>query len=328
MAEPLVDEVLTVTVTQRSTPSFGIKTTPAHVSYEEIRRVWLEADTTPEIEHAWLYDHVLPRVGQAQLRNVDGLRGHRVEGDPSAPVYEGWTLLTALAAQTQRLRFGLLVTNNRMRLPAVLAKIAATLDVISDGRLDFGIGVGGLPNTALVAPEFEAYGIPLGPWSDAVASFAEACSLVRRMWTEEVFDFDGRYYQLKGARCNPKPIQSPHPPILIGGTGNATLRIVAEHADIWNAIGPPLNPVEQLMQRSRALDEQCAAIGRDPGAIRRSVQIPLSYEDPGQTRASLRQLVDAGFSHLVLNPPAPYPDDVVRWVTDELISPTLEHARS
>ncbi len=294
-------------MTERRTPSFGIKTTPADVSYEEIRRVWVEADTIPEIEHAWLYDHLVPRVG-----------------DPSAPVYEGWTLLGALAAQTRRLRVGLLVTNNRVRHPALLAKIAATLDVISDGRLDFGIGVGGLPNASLVAPEYDAYGIPIGSWSDAVDSFAEACSLIRRMWTENVFDFSGQHYALKAARCNPKPIQRPHPPILIGGAGTATLRIVAEHADIWNAIGPPRHTVEHLSERSRVLDEQCAAIDRDPDQITRSVQIPVSYEDPSSARESLHQLIDAGFSHVVLNPPAPYPSDVVRWVTDELIRPTLE----
>src|ERR1700738_1804097 len=127
--------------------SFGIKTTPANVSYRDIQRVWREADAIPEIEHAWLYDHLLPRVG-----------------DPSGPIYEGWTLLAALAAQTQRLRLGLLVTNNRIRLPAVLAKIAATVDVVSNGRLDFGIGVGGVPSKALVAPEYDAYGIPIGAW--------------------------------------------------------------------------------------------------------------------------------------------------------------------
>jgi alkanesulfonate monooxygenase SsuD/methylene tetrahydromethanopterin reductase-like flavin-dependent oxidoreductase (luciferase family) len=215
------------------------------------------------------------------------------------------------------------VTNNRIRLPAVLAKVAATVDVISDGRLDFGIGVGGLPDAALVAPEYDAYGIPIAPWSEAVASFVEACTLIRRMWTEEVFDFDGTYYQLKGARCSPKPIQRPHPPILIGGTGTATLRIVAEHADIWNAIGPPRNRVEQLGERSAVLDQQCEAIGRDPGSIVRSVQLPVSYEDPAFTQETLGQLVGAGFSHLVLNLPAPYPNDVARWVTDELIIPTL-----
>jgi alkanesulfonate monooxygenase SsuD/methylene tetrahydromethanopterin reductase-like flavin-dependent oxidoreductase (luciferase family) len=297
-------------LTEPSPPSFGIKTTPADVSYEEIQRVWLEADTIPEIEHAWLYDHLLPRVG-----------------DPSGPVFEGWTLLAALAAQTRRLRLGLLVTNNRVRRPAVLAKMAATLDVISGGRLDFGIGVGGLPDAALVAPEYDAYGIPIPSWADAVAAFAEACTLIRRMWTEDEFDFSGQHYTLKGARCHPKPIQRPHPPILIGGSGTATLRIVAEHADIWNVIGPPRTTVEHLTRRSRVLDELCAAIDRDPGQITRSVQIPVSYDDPGSARESLMKLTDAGFSHVVLNPPAPYPSDVVPWLTDELIRPTLEHAR-
>jgi alkanesulfonate monooxygenase SsuD/methylene tetrahydromethanopterin reductase-like flavin-dependent oxidoreductase (luciferase family) len=220
----------------------------------------------------------------------------------------------------------LVVTNNRIRLPAVLAKIAATVDVISDGRLDFGIGVGGLPDPALVAPEYDAYGIPIGSWSDALASFAEACTLIRRMWTEEVFDFDGNYYQLKGARCSPKPMQRPHPPILIGGSGKATLRIVAEHADIWNAIGPPVNTIEHLGERSAVLNEQCEEIGRDPRRIVRSVQLPLfSYDDPASARETLSQLASAGFSHFVLNPPAPYPDKVARWIADELIIPTLAH---
>lgn len=299
---------MTASVTRPTVPSFGIKTTPAHVGYDDIRRVWLDADAIPEIEHAWLYDHLLPRVG-----------------DPSGPAYEGWTLLTALAAQTRRLRFGLVVTNNRIRLPAVLAKIAATVDVISDGRLDFGIGVGGLPDATLVAPEYDAYGIPIGPWPDAVASFAEACTLIRRMWTEEDFDFDGTYYQLKGARCNPKPVQRPHPPIMIGGSGNATLRIVAEHADIWNALGSPRDTVERLSERSAVLDGQCEAIGRDPGLIVRSVQVVVSYENPASTRETLGQLVGAGFSHFVLNLPAPYPNEVAWWVADELITPTLDH---
>jgi alkanesulfonate monooxygenase SsuD/methylene tetrahydromethanopterin reductase-like flavin-dependent oxidoreductase (luciferase family) len=292
-------------------PSFGIKTSPANVSYQDILRVWRDADEIPEIEHAWLYDHLLPNVGG------------RV-GDASGPIFESWTLLAALAAQTQRLRLGVLVTNNRIRLPAVLAKIAATVDVISDGRLDFGIGVGGLPDSALVAPEYDAYGIPIGEWSDAAARFAEACTIIRRLWTEDEFDFAGRHYDLRGACCNPKPVQRPHPPMLIAGTGTATLRIVAEHADVWNAIGPPLNTVEHLDQRSRALDGHCAAIGRDPGEITRSVQIVVSYDDPTQTRESLRRLIDAGFGHLILNLSTPYPSDIVRWVASELITPTLD----
>jgi alkanesulfonate monooxygenase SsuD/methylene tetrahydromethanopterin reductase-like flavin-dependent oxidoreductase (luciferase family) len=179
----------------------------------------------------------------------------------------------------------------------------------------------------MVAPEYNAYGIPIGAWGDAVASFSEACTIIRRMWTEEVFDFAGEHYQLSGARCSPKPIQLPHPPMVIAGTGAATLRIVADHADVWNALGPPLNSVEDLCQRSGVLDEHCAAIGRDPWEITHSVQLAISYDDPSQTRERLRQLIDAGFTHVVLSLPTPYPGDVARWVTDELIMPTLGHPR-
>ena len=291
------------------TPSFGIKTSPANVGYHDILRVWQEADEIPEIEHAWLYDHLLPNIGG------------RV-GDPAGPILEGWTLLAALAARTHRLRLGVLVTNNRIRRPAVLAKIAATVDVISNGRLDFGIGVGGLPEAELIAPEYDAFGIPIGRWRDAVAAFAESCTIIRRMWTEEVFDFAGEHHQLTGARCNPKPIQRPHPPIVIAGTGEATLRIAAEHADVWNVIGPPANDVEHLAQRSAALDEQCAAIGRDPLTITRSVQLPVSYGDPSGIRSTMRELVEVGFTHVVLNLPTPYPPHVAQWVADELIKPT------
>src|SRR4029077_17820876 len=136
-------------------PTFGIKTAPADVDYDALRQVWLDADTIPAIEHAWLYDPLLPK--------------HRARGGgPPGPVYESWTLLAALAAQTTRLRLGVMVTNNRIRRPAVLAKMAATIDVVSDGRLDVGIGVGGLPDRSMVAAEYEAYDIPLRPWNEAV----------------------------------------------------------------------------------------------------------------------------------------------------------------
>ena len=291
--------------------SFGIKTTPANVSYHDILRVWLDADAIPEIEHAWLYDHLLPRVGAG-----------------SEPIYEAWTLLSALAARTQRLRIGVLATNNRIRHPAVLAKIAANIDEISNGRLDFGIGVGGLPTSdprfaTMVAPEYEAFGIPVGEWGAAVASLSEACTIIRRLWSGEEFDFAGERYRLVGARCNPTPVQQ-RVPILIAGTGSSTLRIVAEHADVWNAIGPPLNTAAKLLERSRVLDGYCAASGRDPRSITRSVQVAISYDDPALARVIVRELIDVGFTHVVLNLPSPYPNDVARWVADELIRPTLE----
>jgi alkanesulfonate monooxygenase SsuD/methylene tetrahydromethanopterin reductase-like flavin-dependent oxidoreductase (luciferase family) len=180
---------------------FGIKTTPMHVPYDDIRRVWQEADEIPAIADAWLWDHLLP-----------------VAGPKDGAVHEGWTLLAALAAQTERLRLGLLVTSNRFRPPAVLAKIAATVDVVSGGRLDFGIGAGSRPDHPPARREYDAHGLPFHDFAHSVGSLAEACTVIQRLWTEtEPFDFDGTYVQLTGAFCNPKPAQRPYPPILIGG---------------------------------------------------------------------------------------------------------------
>src|SRR5947209_10971782 len=146
---------------QISEPSFGIATAPQQVSYDDVRRVWQEADTIPQIEHAWLFDHLLP-----------------IGGDPNGPIFEGWTLLSALAAQTERLRLGLLVTSNRFRPPAMLAKIAATVDVVSGGRLDFGIGAGSRPSLPTASREYAAYGLPFHDSAYAVGSLAEAATVI------------------------------------------------------------------------------------------------------------------------------------------------------
>ncbi|MGA5760414.1 LLM class flavin-dependent oxidoreductase [Nonomuraea bangladeshensis] len=284
-----------------SPPSFGIMTAPMQVGYHDVLRVWREADTIPAIEHAWLFDHLLP-----------------IAGDLTGPVHEGWTLLAALAAQTRRLRLGLMVTSNRFRPPALLAKIATTVDIVSGGRLDFGIGVGSRPDHPLARREYEAHGLPFHDTAQAVGSLAEACTVIRRLWTEdEPFDFDGVHHRLKGAFGNPKPVQRPHPPILIGGRSAATLRVAAEHADLWNIPGG--GDIADLAGRSALLDRYCAEIGRDPAAITRSIHLPVSYDRPGPTRDAIGAAVEAGFRHVVLGLPAPYPDGVARWVADELI---------
>lgn len=291
---------------------FGLKTTPMHVSYEDIRRVWLEADAVPEIEDAWLWDHLLPVAGPA-----DG------------QIHEGWTLLSALAAQTRRLRLGLLVTSNRIRPPALLGKMASTLDVISGGRLVLGIGVGGThqppgaggiagPNPALA--EYAAYGLDLVPPAEGIARLAETAEILKLMWTEDVFDYEGRHYRLKGTRNEPKPVQRPGPPLLIGGWGTRLLRLVAEHADAWNIPGPPHHGVEFVAERSRVLDAHCADLGRDPREIERSVQVLVSYDDPAATRETVAALVAAGMNHIVLSLPRPYPQGVARWLADEIIA--------
>ncbi|MBV8294365.1 MAG: LLM class flavin-dependent oxidoreductase, partial [Mycobacterium sp.] len=139
---------------------FGIATAPQQVSYDDILRVWREADALPQIEHAWLFDHLLP-----------------IAGERTGPIFEGWTLLSAMAAQTQRLRLGLLVTSNRFRPPAMLAKIATAVDVVSGGRLDFGIGAGSRPSLPMARHEYEAHGLPYHDFSHSVESLAEALTV-------------------------------------------------------------------------------------------------------------------------------------------------------
>jgi alkanesulfonate monooxygenase SsuD/methylene tetrahydromethanopterin reductase-like flavin-dependent oxidoreductase (luciferase family) len=285
---------------QTDEPRFGIATAPQQVSYDDVLRVWREADTIPEIEHAWLFDHLLP-----------------IGGDPNGPIFEGWTLLSALAAQTERLRLGLLVTSNRFRPPAMLAKIAATVDIVSAGRLDFGIGVGSRPNPPAASREYPANGLPFHDFAHAVGSLGEACTVIRRLWSEdEPFDFDGSYIQLTGALCNPKPVQRPAPPFMIGGRTPATLRVVAEHADLWNIPGGDLG---DCIRRSALLDRLCGEIGRDPASITRSIHLRVSYDHPETSRDAITEATDAGFGHIVLGLPAPWPQDVARWVADELI---------
>ncbi|NEA32928.1 LLM class flavin-dependent oxidoreductase [Streptomyces sp. SID13031] len=284
--------------------SFGIMTAPQQVEYGDVLRVWREADEIPEIEHAWLFDHLMP-----------------IGGAPDGPIFEGWTLLSALAAQTRRLRLGLLVTSNRFRPPAMLAKIAATVDIVSGGRLDFGIGAGSRPSVPMARGEYDAHGLPYLDATQAVESLGEACTVIRRLWTEaEPFDFHGAHVDLVGAFCNPKPVQGSRLPILIGGRATSTLRVVAEHADLWNHPGEDL---DDAVSGSALLDRYCGEIGRDPASITRSIHLPVSYEDPAITRDAIAKATGAGFRHVILGLPAPYPVGVAQWVADELISTSV-----
>ncbi len=276
--------------------SFGIKTSPQHTTYEDMLRVWREADSVPAIEHAWLFDHFMP-----------------LGPDPTGPCLEGWTLLSAFAALTERLRVGLMVTGNTYRHPAVLANMAATVDVVSNGRLDFGIGAG------WNELEHDAYGIELPPPGRRIRMLGEACEVIRRMWTETAPDFEGRYYRLKGARCEPKPVQKPHPPFVIGGGGEQlTLRVVARYADVWNVTG---GSVETFRHKNEVLEQHCAAIGRDPATIQRSIQLSVRYDDLVATRDAARGYIEAGATHIVLMLQPPYPEGVSHRLAQEVIEP-------
>ena len=287
-------------MTSNTPLSFGIATAPQQVSYGDVLRMWREADTIPQIAQAWLFDHLLP-----------------IAGDPDGPIFEGWTLLSALAGQTERLRLGLLVTSNRFRPPAMLAKIAATVDVVSGGRLEFGIGAGSRTDIPSARREYDAYGLPYHDAAYAVGSLAEACTVIRRLWREDQpFDFHGRYYDLTGAFCNPKPVQRPGPPLVVGGQATRTLRVAAEHADVWNFPG---GDIGAAVGRGAVLDQFCAEIGRDPASITRSLVLPVSYDHPGGTRDSIAAAAGAGFRHIVLSLPAPYRDHAAQWVAGEII---------
>lgn len=273
---------------------FGIKTAPMHTTYEAMLAVWQEADATPAIEHAWLFDHFAP-----------------IFSDVNGPCLEGWTLLAAYAARTTRLRMGLMVTGNTYRHPAVLAHMAATVDVISGGRLDLGIGAGWNEY------EHSSMGIPLYPPGERIRRLGEACEIIKLLFTQQLTNFDGRYYQLKEARCEPKPVQKPYPPFVIGGGGEQlTLRVVARYADVWNFAG---GSPDEFRRKVAILHEHCAQVGRDPAEIELSVQLPVNYDDMDSTAKTVQGFVDAGATHLILNLRYPYPAGIVTRLAQEVI---------
>lgn len=180
---------------------------------------------------------------------------------PQGPYFEGWTLLAALAAQTSTIRIGVLVSCNTFRHPALLAKEAVTVDHISNGRLELGLGAG------WYVPEHHAFGLDFPDTPELVGRFREAVEIVDLLMRQDVTTYPGTYYQLKDAPFRPGPIQNPRPPLTLGAHGPKMLRIVAEYADRWNSHGS----VDEIGRRNAILDEHCAAIGRDPQSILRSL---------------------------------------------------------
>lgn len=181
-------------------------------------------------------------------------------------VLEPWTLMSMLAAATRTIRIGTLVLCNGYRPPALLAKMAATFDVLSGGRLEFGYGAG------WHAEEFAGYGYDFPAVATRIRQMEEGLAVIKQLWCEPRANFDGKYYTLHDAICAPKPVQSPHPPISIGGGGEQMLlRAVARHADIWNYFPVPLPEYER---KSGVLDAHCQELGRDPKSLQRSLMTP------------------------------------------------------
>ena len=244
---------------------FGVQAGPTDTPYATRRDYWREAE---RLGYDWasVGDHFMPNP-------IFGARD-------TDPWNEAWTTLAALAEATTRIRVGVLVTSVGYRHPALLAKMAATLDVISGGRLEFGIGAGYLET------EYRMYGLPFPPASVRIAQMDEAIRVCKLLWTREHADFAGQHFTLVDAVCAPKPVQRPHPPIWIGGGGEQkTLRVVAEHADGWNAF--PI-PVPQLQHKLDVLRGHCDATGRDYDAISKQlVCTVITRTDPAAVEEEL-----------------------------------------
>lgn len=202
----------------------------------------------------WYADHFMPNAP-----------------DTGTPWPEAWVTLSALGALVPRLRLGTLVTGNTYRHPAVLAKMAATLDHITGGRVVLGIGSGWQEN------EHRQYGIPFHTVGERLARLDEACTVIRSLFREPKTTFDGQFYQLEDASLEPKPVQNPLPLLIGGGGEQVTLKLTARHADEWNVWGTP----ETLAHKMAILDEHCRALGRDPKSIRRTaVALLFMSDDP------------------------------------------------
>jgi len=262
--------------------AFGIKTPPQHGAWADFLAVWRAADDIDVFESAWTMDHFYPLTPPL-----------------SGPHLESWAVLAAMAQATSRLRIGCMVNGMHYRHPAITANAAVTVDHISGGRFNLGLGAGWFE------PESDAYGIPLGSLKERFDRFDEGLEVIASLLSNEHTDFDGRYYQLKNARCEPKPVQS-HIPIVIGGRGpKRTLRAAARWADMWDLAGP--DSPAAWKQSSDVLDERCAEIGRAPSEIRRSVHLMWSEDaDPAAMAQTAAEYGAAGVDLVIFSMRAPY----------------------
>ena len=251
----------------------GLKPPSQFIGIDDLRELWTIADEG-DFDGCWVFDH-FTSLGP----------------DPTGDVFEGWSLLAAMAQATRRVRIGCLVTGNSYRHPAVLAKMAATVDHLSGGRLDVGLGAGGHHGNL---------GLPVTTPAETLGRFDEACELLKLLWTKPAVTFDGRYYQLDDAVANPKPVQRPTPPLWLGSSGErGGLRVVAKHADVWINASPFGTGTDELLRLSRIIDSHCADIERDPATIRRAVQVRLPEDDDESLRL-VESYARAGFSEIVV----------------------------
>jgi len=302
---------------------FGIQTPNQHVTWDDLLATWKDADGLG-FDSAWVYDHFIPIFG-----NQDG------------PVLEGWTALAALAAETSRLRIGVLVTGNTYRNPALLAKMATTLDQISHGRLVLGIGAGWFER------DHTAYGFPFGTPRERARKLDEALQVITKLWTEDHPSFAGKFYRLEKAPFAPANVQKPHPPIIIGGQGKRWIvPLVARYGDGWNAVSG-VTP-DGIRERRQIIEQECKRIGRTPCPTDVSVLLPLVAitsiplagpvvrlgaralvkkevaqsilaDSPGAIRERIRAYAEAGASEIILSLRPPFDRSLLRRFAQDIM---------
>ena len=273
---------------------FAFKTANQNTTWDDVLAVWKEADDIDIFESGWNFDHFYP-----------------ISGDSSGPCLEGWTMLASLAQATRRLRLGTLVTGIHYRHPAVLANMVSTLDIISNGRLELGIGAGWNEE------ESNGYGIELGGRKERSDRFEEACQVLISLLSRETTDFSGAYYRLENARNEPKGPQKPHPPICIGGSGEKrTLRTVARYAQHWNFVG---GTPEEFARKRDVLSAHCREIGRDPKSILLSSHVRLTPEKSvGEVAAEAAALGEEGLDLAIVYLAPPLSPAVLTPLADAL----------
>lgn len=263
---------------------YSFKVWAQQAEWPQLRDIWVDADRGGFWDMVWLNDHL-----------------HPPKSDPALPIMDAWSLFGGLAAVTSRLRFGTMVSANTFRHPAILAKQAVTLDHMSGGRLELGLGTGWHED------EHRAFGIDLPPIPSRFDMLEESFTVLHGLMTQEVFSFAGDHYHVQEARFEPKPVQRPRPPFVIGGTGpRRTIPLAARWADQWNF--PDYTNDPEFFASSLALfDEACAAIGRDRSEIEVSVQFryPNDLARAVDQAAAYREL---GADHILVSftpPPDP-----------------------
>jgi F420-dependent oxidoreductase-like protein len=261
---------------------YAVKTPTQHTTWEDMLGVWRAADQIELFESAWNWDHLYP-----------------LRGDPNGSTLEAWVTLAALAQATERIGVGCMVTGMHFRHPAITARMSASLDLISSGRSYLGLGAGWFEAEAL------ANGIELGTVRQRLDRFEEGVEVIVSLLTNETTDFEGRYYRLTDARCEPKPLQRPHPPIMIGGTGRKrTLRMVARSAQMWDSLRATPEEWKELRE---VLHGHCEEVGRDPGEITCSIHLTWSHDDdPSRLADEAASRLADGVDMVVFSMAEPY----------------------